>query len=130
METHLGHLTKQMLDQLEITVLGDQLSILNLKTSHTVSSPLENTERASSSHTKASLSHVPVLKAQMTGNDFCRFEHDWISYIMKIYNPINTQIPHLLYQASENIVKDMIIHNIPEFAGIRMIYFKVSGPWF
>ena len=111
-ETILSELTKDNLQDLEITAIGDILSIL--KHSKTETPTTTNTRVVPSSIVKPPPPKLPQLTNGMTLPQFRKFKIDWTVFKNITLLPDN-QITSQLYNACEDSVQTSLINTIPNF---------------
>ena len=107
-ETILSELTKDNLQDLEITAIGDILSILK----HSKTETTTNTRVVPSSIGKPP--KLPQLTNEMTLPQFRKFKIDWTVFKNITLLPDN-QITSQLYNACEDSVQTSLINTIPNF---------------
>ena len=111
-ETILSELTKDNLQDLEITAIGDILSIL--KHSKTETPTTTNTRVVPSSIVKPPPPKLPQLPNEMTLPQFRKFTIDWTVFKNITLLPDN-QITSQLYNACEDSVQTSLVNTIPNF---------------
>ena len=117
-ETTLSQLTTEHLREIEITVLGDILSILgHVKT--VLSTPCQQPQVDSTLSTPPFKPHQPPLNSpllhpNMTHPQFRKFAIDWSVY-KKITRLPTSEIASHLYSTCDASVQSTLIHSFPNF---------------
>jgi len=114
----LPSMVRQFLCDLEITIVGDIMKMLQHSQTAPSSTPDSSSHQTSSLTTGPTSSHksakLPTIHSEMTHPQFRKFRIDWIVYKQITCVPLS-QVPSLLYNTCDDSTQHSIINTIPNF---------------
>ena len=110
---HPSDLSKDILKELDIRVIGDQIAIM--KHAQTTGSRAEKPS-SQKSHFKPQIP-LPQITAEMTPAEFRKFKRDWSVYKSITQIPPNQLVPQL-YTACDSVVQNCIINTDDDFLSL------------
>ena len=111
----LSSLTVDHLQKLGVTILGDQLAILDsAKSKSTVSTPEISATSAPSFKPPPASVKLPTVSPNMTHPQFRKFVIDWNVYKRMTNLPVD-HVPSHLYSACDEVVQHSIVNCHPDF---------------
>ena len=116
-ELLLPELTKDLLNDLRITIIGDIFIILQQAKKSSSKSTVETTIKSPAFTVKPPAAKLPLITSDMTHPQFCKFRIDWEIFKTVTAIPMD-QIPSQLYSLCDESVQNSIINIVKNFVSL------------
>ena len=119
------YLSKELLENLGVTVIGDRLAILKTAQVEEEVKPHRNPTEAADGDLNSKTSRykphnatLPPVKSEMTHPEFRKFRVDWTVFKRRTRLPVE-QVAVELYSACENLVQNAIVNTCDNFFSLE-----------